>query len=101
MQSPPPTPSSSHPFPPLLEGESLLQAQKMISGQDYLASDPYLSRVRANGLKASEDLDKYDTCEARQPAFADLVVCLDKDGKRGKGEMVFVGSGFVCEYVSV
>lgn len=61
-----------HP-PPLEAGETFEQLELMRAGEPYLASDPYLCRVRQWGQDKVYEINKTSNLEERMKIFEDFV----------------------------
>ncbi|ORX36248.1 hypothetical protein BD324DRAFT_483139 [Kockovaella imperatae] len=85
--------------PPLKEGETLDEFNKMISGEPYIAVDPFLMRVRGWCVDKCETYNANGLDEKDRLALFSDWVSLTVKHPKNHTEGVFVMKPFTCEYV--
>ena len=113
MSIPPPTPPAGRfipdspaltslptAHPPLKDGESLDEFNKMIHGQPYIAVDPFLMRVRGWAVDKCEEYNLPGKDEKHRQALLTDWVTLSEREPKGHADGVFVMKPFNAEYVS-
>ncbi|KAL1410295.1 hypothetical protein Q8F55_004301 [Vanrija albida] len=79
--------------PALLPGEDYEQLENMLAGRPYLASDPYLDRLRVRGFETLYDINRTRDNGERMAALKPFLDC--RGGPRNK---VWIAAPFTCEY---
>ncbi len=93
MRDPPTRTSPSQPsprIPPPLPGEFPTELQKMIRAENYLATDPYLSRLRDLAVVKNDQCNLELEGGKRMKMYKEWVNC---------GGNCWIMRNFTCEYV--